>query len=269
MKDPGRLVHHHPSALARSLLTAAINEEPSETLLASTVASIAMGSAAVAIAQASRVVGGSTPPITVSTASAAASVSGVGVKGAVILATTVKWVGIASVGGVLALSGVRTLERETGKPVEPQHLVQPRSLPAIRRSEPNSARLQVAAPVELSSSTPIDPVSRPAPTLPRVASSSAPTAQPLQLSDEANLIDQAREAVAGGDGSGALRMLENHRRRFLQPHLQPEALYLRMQALRLEGHLEAAMRVAQHLLAEYPNGPQSAAARAVVNAEGR
>jgi len=267
MKDPGRLVHHHPSVLARSLLTAAINEEPSETLLASTVASIAMGSAVVAIAQASRVVGGSTPPITVSTASAAASVSGAGVKGAVILATTVKWVGIASVGGVLALSGVRTFKRETGKPVAQPHLVQPRS--SLRPSEPSSALVPVAAPVDLSSSTPADPVLPPAPTIPRVASSSAPTAQPLQLSDEANLIDQAREAVAAGDGPGALRILENHRRRFPQPRLQPEALYLRMQALRLEGHLEAAMRVAQHLLAEYPNGPQSAAARAVVNAEGR
>jgi len=262
MKDPGRLVHHHPSALARSLLTAAINEEPSETLLASTVASIAMGSAVVAIAQASRVAGGSTPPMTVSTASAAASVSGAGVKGAVILVTTVKWVGIASVGGVLALSGVRTLKRETRKPVEPPHLVQPRS--SLRPAEPSSAVLPVAAPIELSSSTPTDPALPPAPTLPRVA----PTAQPLQLSDEANLIDQAREAVAGGDGLGALRILEHHRRRFAQPRLQPEALYLRMQALRLEGHLEAAIRVAQHLLAEYPNGPQSAAARAVVNAKG-
>jgi outer membrane protein assembly factor BamD (BamD/ComL family) len=120
-------------------------------------------------------------------------------------------------------------------------------------------------PVELSSSTPTEPALPPAPTLPRVA----PTAQPLQLSDEANLIDEAREAIAGGDAPGALRILENHRRRFPQPRLQPEALYLRMQALRLEGHLEAAIRVAQHLLAEYPNGPQSAAARAVVNAEGR
>ena len=263
MKDPGRLVHHHPSALARSLLTAAINEEPSETLLASTVASIAMGSAVVAIAQASRVAGGSTPPMTVSTASAAASVSGAGVKGAVILVTTVKWVGIASVGGVLALSGVRTLKRETRKPVEPPHLVQPRS--SLRPAEPSSAVLPVAAPIELSSSTPTDPALPPAPTLPRVA----PTAQPLQLSDEANLIDEVREAVAGGDGPGALRILENHRRRFPQPRLQPEALYLRMQALRLEGHLEAAIRVAQHLLAEYPNGPQSAAARAVITAEGR
>ena len=267
MKDPGRLVHNHPSALARSLLTAAINEEPSETLLASTVASIAVGSAVVAIAQASRVAGGSTPPITVSTASAAASVSGVGVKGAVILVTTVKWVGIASVGGVLALSGVRTINRETRKTAEPPHLVQTRSSP--RPSEPGSALLPVAAPVELSSSTPTDPVSLPAPTLPRVASASAPTAQPLQLSDEANLIDQAREAVAGGDGPGALRILENHRQRFPQPRLNPEALYLRMQALRLEGHLAAAIRVAQHLLAAYPSGPQSAAARAVVNAEGR
>jgi len=266
MKDPGRLVHHHPSALARSLLTAAINEEPSETLLASTVASIAMGSAVVAIAQASRVAGGSTPPMTVSTASAAASVSGAGVKGAVILVTTVKWVGIASVGGVLALSGVRTLKRETRKPVEPPHLVQPRS--SLRPAEPSSAVLPVAAPIELPSSTPTDPVSPLIPMLARVASSAAPTAQTLQLSDEANLIDQAREAVAGGDGLGALRILEHHRRRFAQPRLQPEALYLRMQALRLEGHLEAAIRVAQHLLAEYPNGPQSAAARAVVNAKG-
>jgi hypothetical protein len=269
MKDPSRLVHEHPSPVARLLLTAAIDEEPSDALLASTLGSIAIGSAGFGIAQAAaQLTGGSTPPIAVSMAGASAHVSGVGVKGAIILVTTVKWVGIASIGGVLALSAARAHNAISTQLVNPPEIVHAQSALGVRASEPVVVT-QATALVVQPSSTPSERLSAPAPH--RAASAQVPagSSQPLQLSDEANLIDQAREAVAVGDGPKALRILENYSKRFSQPRLRPEALYLRMQALRLEGQAGAAARVAQRLLAEYPDGPQSAAARAVANAEGR
>lgn len=83
-----------------------------------------------------------------------------------------------------------------------------------------------------------------------------------QLEEEARLIDRAREAVTAGNSGLALRELDAHGARFARPVFRPEALYLRMQALRLNGNEEAARQIARRLLTAYPNGPQAAAARA-------
>ena len=58
------------------------------------------------------------------------------------------------------------------------------------------------------------------------------------------------------------RALEAHALRFERPHFQPEAMYLEMQALRLQGKDRAALDVAKRLLALYPNGSRAASARA-------
>ncbi|MGC4066996.1 MAG: hypothetical protein QM784_20645 [Polyangiaceae bacterium] len=88
-----------------------------------------------------------------------------------------------------------------------------------------------------------------------------------ELAEEAELLDRARAAVARGDASIALGILDRHRSRFPLGRLRPESIYLRMQALRLRGDADGAAQAAEALLEANPNGPQSAAARALLHAE--
>lgn len=271
MKEPRRLVHEHPSALARSLLKAAITEEPRTSLLSSTLM-LTIGTTGVALAQTSATAAAaSLPPSSLATATAT-SASSIGIKSAAWLAATAKWVGIAGVGGVLTVTGVRTLKVTRTSPTSAAQLARPPTSAAAKLRE-------ALAPVS-SATQPIRPSPEPDDTVPassatRLSKSIAPASSPtgsalaLQLSEEARVIDEARAAVARGDGPLALRILENHRKKFERPRLRPEALYLRMQALRVSGNTEAAMSVAEQLLYAYPSGPQSAAARALLNSQGR
>ncbi len=259
MKEPGRLVHEHPSSLARSLLSAGRAEEPEGSLLENTLMTT-IGLAPLPIPHPSVQPPSGFPP----SGPTAVSASAAGVKGTTVLAVTLKWVGIASVGGALTISGVRAYDTARPK-AAPIH--QP--LPVATKVDKSSGSSSHEPAVLQSATNSSEPAA--APSAQRLTKSPSPAVPPAAsvqalLSEEARVIDDARASVARGDGSEALRLLDVHRRKFERPRLRPEALYLRMQALRLQGNIDAAARIAERLLADYPNGTQSAAARALLNA---
>lgn len=257
MKEPRRLVDEHPSPLARSLLNAGRAEEPQSSLLENTL----MATIGVVPLVLNHPPVQSPSAVNPANSVTAASASAGSVKAMTLLAASVKWVGIVSVGGALTISGVRGYRAIRPNPVAASHA----PLRAGAKVVEPSVRVAPEPAIRLSPADSFEPASAAsAQRAVKTTSSSAATPQAL-LSEEARLIDDARAAVARGNGSEALRVLDAHRRRFERPRLRPEALYLRMQALRLQGNINAASHVAERLLADYPNGTQSAAARALLN----
>ena len=85
-----------------------------------------------------------------------------------------------------------------------------------------------------------------------------------RLAEEVALVDQARGALARGDGSAAIAALDQYEARFTQRKFAPEALYLRMEALLKLGRTSAGRAVAARLVAGYPRSPHTARARQVL-----
>jgi hypothetical protein len=259
MSDPERLASAHSSALARSLLAAARDEEPASTLLAHTLAraGLAAGSgaaAALVAEQATAAANGSASAGAVTTASvapAAGKLLGIGGLGAM-----VKWVGMATLAGGLA----------TGAASHFDWLPRPQPVAPTSRA-PRAAVTPSAPPARVPPGVvPPAPAAEPAaasasPSSPSLAPPKTPLASSIR--EESSLIDQIREAVAQGEGTRALSLLEKHRTRFPRPVFQPEALFLKMRAHASLGNERAARAVAKRLLDAYPNGPQAAAARAL------
>jgi hypothetical protein len=84
------------------------------------------------------------------------------------------------------------------------------------------------------------------------------------LAGEVAVIDEARADLRRGDPASALATLNAYVSRFAIRHFEPEALYLRMEALGRQGDDEGRRKVAERLLAEFPGAPQAARARAVL-----
>ena len=85
-----------------------------------------------------------------------------------------------------------------------------------------------------------------------------------QLAAELALLDDARQALAASSATRALRSLNDYDLRFEHPNLAPEALYLRLEALTLQGDKAGTEAVARRLLGSYPRGPHAARARSVL-----
>jgi hypothetical protein len=81
------------------------------------------------------------------------------------------------------------------------------------------------------------------------------------MMEEVSMIDHARAAVARGDALAALDTLDAYAARFKVRRFEPEALYLRMEALGRAGDREGRRRVAQRLLTAFPSSPQCERAR--------
>ena len=73
------------------------------------------------------------------------------------------------------------------------------------------------------------------------------------IRDEVALLDRARAAVGGGDGSLALRHLDHYASEFPKGSLRLEAEVLRIQALASAGRKVEASQRAKRLLARSPN----------------
>jgi len=263
MTDPERFSDRHSSAVARKLLAGARDEEPPSSLLRRTLGSAGAAGAVSLAAEAHATVTTSGTAVAGSGATGVATTATVAAKG--VLAMVVKSVGIG--GAVAALATGAALELQQGASqssspapaVDAAEIRSPKQAPeaAVQQRTPESERH--ISPDEL----PLLETSEPAPMRdPHQAAGERAGASDSVLRDEARFIDRAREAVASGNGGVALRALEDHRSRFKRPVFQPEALYLRMQALRLLGNEAAARRVAKRLLAAYPSGAQAASARA-------
>jgi outer membrane protein assembly factor BamD (BamD/ComL family) len=78
----------------------------------------------------------------------------------------------------------------------------------------------------------------------------------LELDQEVAALDAAPQ-LAARDPVGALKALDEYRRRFPRGDLAPEAAVLRIQALEGAGQHDAAERMARDFLAHDPDSPHA------------
>jgi hypothetical protein len=84
------------------------------------------------------------------------------------------------------------------------------------------------------------------------------------LFEEQRFIESARAAVTRGDARGALRVLDAYDRAHLRKQFGPEALALRVEALRGSDQLAAARSLASDFARLYPNHPLLSRVRGAV-----
>ncbi|HSU40792.1 MAG TPA: hypothetical protein VLJ38_14530 [Polyangiaceae bacterium] len=84
---------------------------------------------------------------------------------------------------------------------------------------------------------------------------------------EVALVDAARTALRRGDGNTASSLLRDYEQRFVPAHLEPEVLYLRMQAAKTQGDREAARNAAARIVSQFPQSPEVGRAEELLNAD--
>ena len=141
-----------------------------------------------------------------------------------------------------------------------------RSAPGASREphEPMSSAREVApaggeiAPDASSATTPAKPEQTAAPatdTAPPARVRAAAGGDDAALRAEVALLDRARQALHAGEAPLALRLLDQHSRRFARGMLEPEATALRIEALVQIGSYEQAGAMSQRFVSAYPSHP--------------
>lgn len=114
---------------------------------------------------------------------------------------------------------------------------------------------QAATPLPTEASAP-EAEPEPEPVASETATGPAPstkTARAASITEELQAIDAARSAVAAGDGARALKLLDDHARRFPRGRLHLEAEVLRIEALARSGNRAAATTRARAFVKRHPN----------------
>ncbi len=154
-------------------------------------------------------------------------------------------VGLAFVAGGVAGVGLHALlEKPPAERIVYVERPVPSAIAAARSNEASASPPTSAAPVAASQL----PVVRPS-----VGRVSPPPSASSSLSAERALLDDARRALAQGDGALALSLASEHARRFAQPQLGEERETIAIQALILEGRYEEARARAARFRSASPN----------------
>jgi TolA-binding protein len=243
--DPERLRNEAESPNARTLLSAARDEQPSEALLERTLLAVGAGSA----------VFGASAGASAATTATSAKASG--------LLGAAKWLGVGALGGAL----LTTAAYETRDALRPAAPLNSTVTPAVNRVSEPRALPEHHDPAKTEDLAEPTATQRAAvPLAPAGAATSTPKAErdrALALAAEVAALDAARQALSGGDPSRALSLLDAYRNRFPEAQLLPEALHIRMEALYARGDRAAAARIAERLLAGFPLSPHVARARRI------
>jgi hypothetical protein len=287
MTDPKRWIDDGAPEDVRELLEAASREQPrrgsTERALTALGASGALAAARSA---------GAAPAVK----GAGAVLAGKGAITSAPAALAIKW-GLLGVVTALATAGTAAVVWKNARPAATQEVARssvapasaPRAtavVPSIESqgapSQESTPAREIAPPLHSEPSTPAPaaraPLARsealePARAIP--AEHAALAAEPASheaaaretapaLAGEVAVIDEARADLRRGDLAGVLATLNAYDSRFAVRRLEPEALYLRMEALGRQGDTEGRRKVAERLLAEFPGAPQAARARAVL-----
>lgn len=88
------------------------------------------------------------------------------------------------------------------------------------------------------------------------------------LSEELALLDSARARLVAGDSGDTLFLLDEYAHAFPSGALQPEAMFLRIQALSQGGQQGAATQVGRRFLNQYPTSPHADRVRALIESHG-
>ena len=253
-EDPVRLFDEGGSELMHTLLSAAREEQPHAAAVRRTLAAVGVGAAVASVsASAAGAVGAQA-------ATGAASLgSAKGLASSAFLVAA-KWLAVGAVAGVVATSTVYRVARAPlpSAPPKVEQVVAPPVKPA-----PRSAQRATQAPAQEVSEAPTPVVSAPVVIAEPVASA-RPVVVEAPLAAEVLALDSARQALAAGNAARALQSLNAYEADFSKPRMLPEALYLRLEALTLQGDKLGTEAVARRLLRAYPGGPHAARARAIL-----
>jgi hypothetical protein len=126
--------------------------------------------------------------------------------------------------------------------VEPKLVEAPASEPAPPPEQPATKEARSAVPLPSPAVVPVTSVAA----KPRTAPS---------LFEEQRVIESARAAVARGDVASALSTLDDYQRDYSQGQFGPEALALRVEALRSHGDSARAQALAAEFRQKYPHHP--------------
>jgi hypothetical protein len=261
--DPQRLLEEEDHPAARALLSAALDESPPRG--AARRAMIALGVA--------------TAGVTVGAGATAATAAA---KHAFSLAAIAKWFAGGALLGVLAAGGaVAGTDALLPRKPAPQPVPAPTAAQFAPQPAAGEPRTLPESELEPSMNEPTAPgrqraqrSAKPAPP-PSVDARRAPTTAPssarFDLDDdpltlEVRLLDQARRAIASGDGTAALSVLDRYRSEHPRGRLAPEAFVLRLEALVRAGRAVEARQLAERRLAADPTGAHAERIRKITGA---
>jgi hypothetical protein len=190
--------------------------------------------------------------------------------GALVLA---KWGLAGMIAGSAVAGGSALVTRHYAAPPEPvRSLVATTAVSAPAPARELRFTRGVASVASVASSTPPAPTSAAAaPSGSAHARAAAATSSALpdaRMSAELLLLERAQASADAGDTSVALRLLNEHDRRFgANATLSPEARYLKLEVLRASGRAAEAQGVAREILTRDADGPHTSRARQLLREE--
>jgi hypothetical protein len=237
MSEPRRLLEEGGNDLERSLLRSARLDAPPPAARRKTMLALGLAGGV-----------GAAVTATTATSTATAALKASGTLGGGLL----KWIGLGAFGG-LAVVGATTLVAPRLAPAPPPAIVTaPITMAEPKPSVPPPPPPAPAPPPSEETPPPSSEEAAPRPT---AATAARPA--PTSLTEEVASLDTAREALAAGDASRALRALDDHARKFPGGLLGPEATVLRIEALALRGDRAAATRLGKAFLDAHPHSPHA------------
>lgn len=251
MNEDRRSAFFDASQLGMTLLRAGRDEWPSDEALSRTLSAVGAGAAVIAV-----------------TSGAAAGASA-GAKGGAALigfGSIVKWLGMGAASGVVVAGIAHGISDPTPPRVSSTAVTSPAPPAARAITSPGAPRERthaVATPEAVPTNEPMDPAPKLV-TPPSVARESGDDERGVPLAAEVALVDRARAALASGEPSRSLRELERYEALFPERRLEPEVLYLRMEAHLLAGHDVMARETAERSVRLFPKGPHAARARQIL-----
>jgi hypothetical protein len=216
-------------------------------------------------------VGAGAAVIAVTSGAAGASVGAKGGAALIGLGSIVKWLGMGAASGVVVAGIAHGISSPTPQRVSDTVVASPAPPAARAMSRPDAPRDRsraVATPEAVPTNEPISP-SRKHAVLPNVPRESGDDERGVPLAAEVALVDRARAALASGDPNRTLRELERYEALFPERRLEPEALYLRMEAHVAAGHDVMARETAERSVRLFPRSPHATRARQILEGAAR
>lgn len=262
MSELKRLLDSDGDEVERALLDSAVHDRPPRRAGQKTLAALGIGGGLVA---------SSTGAATASAAAKATAASATHVAaatgGKVGLGVLVKWVGIATVGGV-ATFGVVEHARQ---PAEPPPMAAVTIAPVARQAQAAAQRVAAAGADDprAETETPAEPEAErdddtAAAGEPQAEATGTVVQPDAGLGAEVRRLDQARSAMQSGQPAAALSALQAYEREFPRGSLGPEAQVLQIEALVQSGRGAEARSAAERFLARYPSSPHARRVRSLV-----
>ncbi|MBX3125299.1 MAG: hypothetical protein KF718_01210 [Polyangiaceae bacterium] len=267
MTEPRPLLQGSADELEAALLGSARSDGPAPGACAKLVLALGASGATAAAAGAAEAAGSSS--LTAAASPGAVSAGTASVANASLLSLG-KWLGAGLlVGSVASTAATATF---SAGPAPKRAAPITATLPPAPAREAKLAVTPSLAKEGPPTDLPSDDVEAPPPAAANVARSSAiagsatprAPARDADIVVELSLLDDARKALARGDGPEALRALEARRARVGAGSLEPESLVLRIEALFASGSHASATRAAREFLSAHAASPHATRVRSLL-----